>query len=116
MDFQELPENITIGGKYKPAMEIKSIEDAKKYFDILVKHCMRHGRSKEDAVIIEKSNLGYFAGYYDGKTRKRVEGLFQCLHPIFGSIADKGETTPKEAFEMGKAWCLPNTETVRQKE
>lgn len=92
----------TIGEKYSPAMEITEPEQAAVYFEECVQHCMSHGRTREEAIKIEKANLGYFAGYYNDETRLRVERLFCCAHPIFGSIAD-GKPTPEAAFRAGLA-------------
>lgn len=94
---------ITLGEKYDPAMRITTQEDADAYLEECVQHTMGFGKSREEAESIERSNLGYYAGYYDAETRERVERLFRCTHPVFGSIAEKGEPTPEEAFEMGKA-------------
>src|SRR5438270_427355 len=59
--------------------------------------------SREQAERIERDNLAYFAGYYDDQTRQRVETLFKCAHPVFGSIAENGPPTTKQAFQMGVA-------------
>lgn len=56
---------------------------------------------KLQAIEIAKSNLGYFAGYYDDDTRRRIEKLFQCSHPIFGSIEKMGTPTAEESFSAG---------------
>lgn len=93
--------DITSGDKYGPAMEIVDREEAVKYFEECVEHAMGHGYSREEATEIEKSNLGYYAGYYDHSTRIRVQELFEGIHPIFGST-EKGAPTPNEAFEAGK--------------
>ena len=45
--------------------------------------------------------LGYYAGYFDAATRARVERLFQCEHPFFGKIAERGQPTPEDAYDMG---------------
>lgn len=101
-----MKENITIGEKYRPAMEIKTQEKADRYFEECVQHNMSiSNNSREEAERIEKVNLGYFAGYYDHKTRIRVERLFRCVHPIFGS-AEAGTPSPEEAFEMGKKMAV----------
>jgi hypothetical protein len=93
-----LPKDITIGDAYNPAMEITTQEDADAYFDLLVRSSMKnYGNTKEKAIENEKSNLGYYAGYFDAETRARVYKLFQCQHPIFGLI----EPTPEEAFDKG---------------
>lgn len=96
-----LPKLITIGKKYKPAMIIIDAKEAQRYFEKLVAHSMLHGNSREEAEKIEKSNLGYFAGYYGDDVRKKVEQLFFCVHPIFGA-ASNDTPTAAEAFELGK--------------
>ena len=97
-----LPENMTIGEKYSPAMEITNAEVAKEYFESLVEHTMRlSGLTRLEAEQIERTNLGYFAGYYGHEVRLRVERLFSCTHPIFGSVAN-GAPTLEEAIEAGK--------------
>ncbi len=93
--------DITIGDKYKPAMEITDLQEAAAYFEECVQHTMTYGQTRQRAEEIEHSNLGYFAGYYDNKTRARVERLFCCAHPIFGAIAEKGPPTSEEAFAAG---------------
>lgn len=97
--------NMTIGEKYGPAMEIQTKEKAKKYFELCVVHTLDVNKklSREEAINIEKSNLGYYAGYYDSETRIRVEKLFGCQHPIFGPIS-QGEPTPKEAVDAGQVF------------
>lgn len=98
-----MKDQITIGEKYKPAMEITDQSQADAYFEECMHHCMSHGKSRREAEEIERSNLGYFAGYYNNETRGRVERLFRCEHPIFGAIAEKGAPTAEAAFEMGKS-------------
>jgi hypothetical protein len=92
-----LPRKITIGEKYDPAMEVKTVEEARAYFERLVEHSMMHGLSKEEAERNERINLGYYAGYYDLETRERVEWLYGAVHPIFGNQ----QPTAEEAFEAG---------------
>lgn len=88
---------------YESAMQITSQREADEYFEELVKAMMKAGRkSRQETVKIQRSNLAYFAGYYDNETRRRVEKLFKCKHPIFGSIAKKGPPTNEQVFEMGK--------------
>jgi delta 1-pyrroline-5-carboxylate dehydrogenase len=83
-------------------MDVRLQEQADKILKELVEISMeKHGKSQEDAVALIKENLGYFAGYYSNETRERVERLFDCTHPYFGKIAEKGPPTPEEAFRMG---------------
>ena len=93
--------NITIGEKYGPAMEMASQEEADAYFEKCVQHTMLFGKSREEAESVERQNLSYYAGYYDNQTRRRVEKLFRCAHPVFGPIGGTNGPTPEEAFEAG---------------
>ncbi len=96
-----IPDKVTIGELYMPAMKITEPKEAEQYFEALVLHTMTvGGQAREKAIEIEKSNLGYFAGYYGSETRERVERLFNCSHPIFGPVS-KGEPTAQEAFDAG---------------
>ena len=98
---------ITIGEKYGPAMEITDQAAADAYFEECVKHHLKFRRAPDlppfraEAERIERMNLGYYAGYCSDETRGRVERLFNCAHPIFGSIAANGAPTAKEAFAAG---------------
>lgn len=103
MAKKELPEKLTIGEAYGPAMEITEQGEADEYFELLVRRSVKFERQTwRKAEEIIRSNLGYYAGYYDSETRARVEKLFNCVHPFFGPIS-KGEPTAEEAFELGKA-------------
>jgi len=83
----------------KPAMKITDQKEADKYFEMLVQESMQEsGKSREEIEKMQRSNLAYFAGYYDDATRLRVERLFCCAHPIFGK-ASEHIPTPEEAFE-----------------
>lgn len=100
--MKELPEKLTFGEAYDPAIEITDQEKANEYFEALVQHSMKYQNlSREEAENLERQNLGYYAGYYSEETRERIERLFNCSHPIFGPIS-KGVPTAEEAFEMGK--------------
>jgi len=110
-----VPHKITIGEKYDSAMKITEPAEAQAYFELCVEHCMSHDRTRQEAESIERENLGYYAGYFDDETRRRVEELFGCAHPMFGKIADEnllhhGPITSEAAFEMGKRWAsYPDT-------
>lgn len=94
--------NYTIGDLYRSAMEIQTAEEAQAYFAELVRWCVaKWGKTEEESAALMKTNLGYFAGYYDHATRQRVETLFDCEHPVFGSIAKNGAPTHEEAFKKG---------------
>lgn len=102
MTESSMPKVITIGDKYGPAMEITEQAEADAYFERCVEHSMLFGKSRTEAEALERHNLGYYAGYYDGATRERVERLYRCSHPIFGAVATRGHPTAEEAFTIGR--------------
>lgn len=96
-----LPEKLTIGEAYRPAMNLTEQADADAYFERLVERQMRvFGRTPAEAEDIERSNLGYYAGYYDHETRIRVERLFACRHPMLPP-AREGALPASEVFARG---------------
>lgn len=103
------PENkqvLTYGECLEPAMKITDAEDAKQYKEAYIKFIDKFliddkNESKKTAEEIANANLGYWAGYYGDDVRRRVEKLFNCSHPIFGSIEENGAPTAEEAFKMG---------------
>ncbi len=85
-----------------PAMEITTKTEAAAYLAGYVDSIMTNkGISVEEATSIAKSNLSYYAGYYDSEVRRRVERLFECKHPVFGSIEELGLPTHEESLELG---------------
>ncbi|MFH0981855.1 MAG: hypothetical protein V2A79_09980 [Planctomycetota bacterium] len=98
----ELPDKMTYEECYGPAMEITEQQTADDYFAALVRRCMRLNprRTREKVEAIERTNLGYYAGYYPHETRLRVERLFRCVHPFLGPASDH-VWTAEEAFEAG---------------
>lgn len=97
----DFPQMVTIGDKYGPAMAITTQADADAYFRRCVKHTMSFGKSRQEAEAVERSNLGYYAGYGTPETRERVERLFKCKHPVFGAIAERGAPTADDAVIAG---------------
>ena len=94
---------ITLGEKYGPAMEIAGQAEADAYFKECVEHTLENfGGSQAEAEVLERGNLGYYAGYYGSDTRERVERLFACSHPVFGKIAERGQPTAEEALQAGR--------------
>ena len=59
------------------ALRFRNKERAKKF----AAEFMAYYRRK---TIHADSNVGYFIGYYDGKSRKRLHRLFKVKHPFFG--------------------------------
>jgi hypothetical protein len=105
--------DISIADKYGPAMTIETQADADAYFEELVAHSMAFGHAREEAEAIERKSLGYYAGYFDADTRVRVERLFQCEHPFFGKIAERGQPTPEAAYDLGFLRAMKITPTTR---
>lgn len=87
-----------------PAMAITDQADADQYLADYIAFQTAHmdeASGKYTPEQICKINLGYYAGYYNEETRERVERLFRCSHPIFGSIAQNGSPSPETAFRKG---------------
>ncbi len=105
MDLDKpFPSRMTIGEKYEPAMDIEDQAEADRYFDRLVEHCLSlpPARTRAEAEKVQRDNLAYYAGCHGGETRKRIERLFQCAHPVFGAIVSKGASTCQEAYAAGE--------------
>lgn len=126
MKTQFNPENkkeLTYGQILDPAMKITDKDDADQYLEsyvsYLIPYVIDNNKDKDDIFIYEESvkiakyNLGYYAGYFDNSTRERVEKLFNCSHPVFGSIATNGEMTALEAFNLGKTLALKKIREVK---
>jgi len=100
--IKEKRAKVTYRDTLRPAMEITDEQEAKEYLDCYVTYLVTQfgitvKRAEEDA----RSNIGYYAGYYNSETRQRVKRLFNASHPIFG---DK-TPTPEEAFAAGKKFA-----------
>lgn len=116
MTLPKLSENPTIGETLGFAMKITNQEQADAWFEILVQDGIKRrgdllekfkdnenpaSRVRFEIEKIIRGNLGYYAGYYDHETRARVERLFKCSHPIFGSIEENGPPSAAEALKKG---------------
>jgi hypothetical protein len=89
-----------------PAMDITDQEDANQYFENYVLWIWQQTpqMTLEKAKGVAKTNLAYYAAYFDNEVRTRVEKLFNCEHPFFGGIKEKGPPTPEAAFKLGLEW------------
>lgn len=96
-----LPDQMTYGEAYGPAMKMTTVAEAQEWLAALIERDMRCGYSEtvEEAKALEMANLGYVAGYYDPDTRVRVNQLFGAEHPIFGGAYI---VSASEAIEAGK--------------
>lgn len=107
------PENkniLTYGEALSPIVEIKTEEEARQYLHDYAVFIQKYLDKKPDpkgrtAIQIAKINIGYFSGYYDSETNKRVQELFNTAHPIFG----RTEPTPEKALVAGKRFAEGKT-------
>lgn len=94
----------TFGELLGPAMTITDQGEADAYFEALVDRVMEIEAARgtplerEKAAAIQRNNLGYYAGYYDGETMARVNRLYRTRHPIFGDTAP----APAAALHAGR--------------
>lgn len=92
----------------EPAMRINNQEDAdqylKQYEELIRYEQEQYPETVHNKAPIEvaRHNLGYYAGYYGNEVRERVEKLFNCEHPIFGKISEKGPPSFEEALMLGQ--------------
>jgi hypothetical protein len=91
---------------YERVIEITDPDAARACFaELVYEYCQEHPAvTVDEAQTAVRVGIGYFAGYFDNATRERVERLFECEHPYFGSIAKNGPPTASEALEIGIAF------------
>jgi len=102
------PENkevLTYGEILDSAMNITDKKDAMQYkaayIDYIQKALDKENKDGHTALEIANANFGYWAGYGSDKTRARIEELFECSHPVFGSIKLNGSPSNEKALSMG---------------
>lgn len=93
----------TIGEIFNKALEIAKNGD-KKHCQLFLKSYAEYISSKnnisiDEAVNIAKSNLGYFAGYYDRETYDIINSMYNAIHPIFKG--NPFDVTPDDAYHLG---------------
>lgn len=89
---------------YSDAVKVKTQEEADVILAALVNQCMENtDKTREEVEEIQRSNIGYVAGYYDEATRERAEKLYGAVHPIFGPVSNV--ITPDQAFQMGREFA-----------
>lgn len=85
---------------YAMVCEAKTKADMQKQFSLLLEACVeKFGRTKKYHSQRQLKNVGYFAGYYDDRTRKRVFRWIGAEHPIFG----RTKPTAAQAVKSGRA-------------
>lgn len=84
--------------KYDAAMNVTTQARADAYVKRLLVGVPKKHRAEADR--FERTEIAYHAGYFDAETRKQVERVFRCAHPILGAIAENSPT-PQECFLLG---------------
>lgn len=95
-------ETLNYGEALDPIFKIFDKEDALQYKKAYINFTKKFTKDIKEAEKVVNANIGYYAGYGSHEDRKRIEELFECSHPVFGSIKENGVPTAKQAFEAGK--------------
>lgn len=90
----------TIEKVYEPVAKVTTQAEADEQLERIIQLMIEEGTSRRRAKKIAKKNIGYWAGYHDEETAKRIWRLFRTEHPIFGKRWPK----PEEAFHLGVKW------------
>ena len=87
-------DKLTIGQAYDPMFAAGvTDEQIRERFEFLVqRQVTKFGMTREKAEELERSNVGYYAGYCGMAGQERVERVLSAVHPIFGSVAKKPPT------------------------
>lgn len=101
MDTQIWSSATTYGDLYDPAMKVQTKEAAAAYFKKLQDLQSENGVHPDISENILKVNLAYWAAYGSNEQRERIERLYDCEHPYFGSFKENGRPTTDEASELG---------------
>ena len=90
----------TIAELYSRSTKIETEQEAKTYLNNLVQYFVqRFNMPLDEAYLKVRQNIGYFSGYYSDEIRRRIEKLFNCVHPILGSVDN--DLSPEEIFKIG---------------
>ncbi len=93
---------LTLTEIFDTAKKIKSEEGASLLVRAAVLDLFKQtDDTEEDLDKAVRQNLAYMAGYCGTDVRERIEKLFKCEHPVFGSIAEMGVPTSRESFMCG---------------
>jgi hypothetical protein len=88
--------------EYRDVCEAATKEEMVQRFDALLKELSdREGGTPASHRTIQLANVGFFSGYYDSATAKRVLDWLGATHPIFGTAHADGTLTGEEAFKAG---------------
>jgi hypothetical protein len=93
----ELPSHtMSIHDMYRPCcVGIFTKQQADEYLDYLVRYFEKLGVESPEET--HRSNIAFYASYWDADTRKRVFELFETEHPVYGKEPPK----PCESMAIG---------------
>jgi hypothetical protein len=98
-----IPDRVTIGEKYDPAMKVHTKAEAQAYFDECVEHDLRlrPELSREEAEHIERQNIGYYFGYQRRDEACRLQELYGFTHPLINIGTDTPEDIVRKGITIG---------------
>lgn len=96
------PEAITAKETCAPALDITDKTEAEQYLADYAIFSKKDNESLEASIKACKNNLVCYADFVSPESRDRIERLFDCEHPFFGSIAKNGIPS----LEKQIAWKL----------
>jgi hypothetical protein len=103
MQTLPMPHGDALETLYGPATKVRTPEEAAAYMAELVRLSLLElpEQTPEQALAVQRENLGYFGGYLSHEDRLRLEELFGVQHPFFGP-ASAGPVDPDVAFAIGE--------------
>ena len=98
--YASLPREVKYEQKYSECARSLNKAEASMWMECIVEHTrlLRPELSYEEALTIEKENVGYYSGYCAHDVADRIMELYDCEHPFFG----RSHPTAEEAFRMGQ--------------
>lgn len=93
----------TVGEIFDEALRIAKTGDqneADNFAKEYASYCAEaNGITFEEGMNIVKSNLGYFAGYFNRETCDIIYKTYKCTHPVFN--CNPFDVSPEDAFNAG---------------
>jgi hypothetical protein len=96
--------------EFELAVLCQTRADAKKFTDKVVAEMVCAGMYETKAREVLLESLGYMAGYYGEAERKKMEDLFDAVHPVFGRLRPH----PEESLLLGFISARTDSKTARK--
>lgn len=98
------------------AMEVTTVEAA----EIVLAKLVAADIDKNNCGYLEttiriKNHLAFYSHYLGNITRARVESLFDCAHPVFGSIRLNGGPTREDVDMLMRMWSSKTLKPIPRK-